>query len=311
GGAGILAAAAFRAFRRSRLATEGLQPLPLSKEALVGIAAAAFLAGAAARAIWIGRLPFPFLEDEVNLITPALALSGTPRDFVNSILPIPLGRPDPHEMIGVAYLELMRGNLRAFGATVTGLRFSSLAAGELSLVTAGLLGRALLPSGGGAAAVLVLAGLRWHAILSLSGWHSIFIVPVLDLSTLLLLRARRGGGSSAALAAGAVMGIGPHVYLASWAAAAALCAFALWPAAGSGGDARRRLLAFLAGFSLVVAPLFVFDQGRQIPYFGRSSRHNLVREIRYQKSLLPAFSAVADALPAPWFIPEPQARHDL
>ena len=77
------------------------------------------------------------------------------------------------------------------------------------------------------------------------------------------------------------MGIGPHVYLASWAAAATLVVFAVWPPARSAGAASRRLLAFLAGFALVVAPLFILKEGRRIPYFGRSGRHNLVREIRY------------------------------
>jgi dolichyl-phosphate-mannose-protein mannosyltransferase len=306
--AGVLAASAFRAFLRSDLAAQPLEPLPLSRRALAVVAAAALVVGIAARAVCIGTLPFPFLEDEVNLVTPALALTGAPHDFADAIFPIPLGRPDPHEMIGVAYLELLRASLHVFGTTITGLRFPSLLAGCLSLLTAGLLGRALLPEGGGMAAILVLAGLRWHAILSLSGWHAILIAPVVDLATLLLLRARRRSQWGAAVASGAVMGIGPHFYLASWAAAAALAAFAVWPPAPA---PRRRLLAFLAGFALTVAPLFVFAQGRRVPYFGRSSRHNLLREIRYQKSLLPAFSVVADALPAPWLIHEPQARHDL
>lgn len=307
-GAGVLAATAFGAFLRSHLATRALEPLPFSRRALQVFGGAALLIGIAARAAWIGTLPFPFLEDEVNLITPALGLSGAPRDFADAILAIPLGRPDPHEMIGVAYLELLRASLHTFGTTVAAVRFPSLLGGVLSLVTAGLLGRALLPAGGGMAAVLVLAGLRWHAILSVSGWHAILIAPIVDLATLLLLRARRRGAWGAALAAGAVMGIGPHLYLASWAAAAVLAAFAAWPPAGK---TRARLLALLAGFALTVAPLFLFAEGRRVPYFGRSARHNLLREIRYQKSPLPAFSVVADALPAPWLIPEAQARHDL
>lgn len=311
--AAVLAAAGFRLFASSRLARERLEALPLSKGVLAAVAAAALLVGIAARAVWIGSLPIPFLEDEVNLITPALALSGTPRDFADSIVAIPLGRKDPHEMIGVAYLELLRSSLRAFGATVTGLRLPSVLGGALSLVTAGLLGRSLFPAGGGTAAVLVLAGLRWHVVLSLSGWHSVLLVPVVDVATLLLLSARRRarGSWASAAAGGAVMGIGPHVYLASWAAAGALAAFAVWPPVPAGGRGGRRLLAFAAGFVLVVSPLFLLKEGRRVPYFGRSSRHNLLSEIRYQKSLLPAFAVVADALPAPWLIPEPQARHDL
>ena len=78
---------------------------------LAVLAAAAISAGLALRASYVATLPIPFLEDEVNLIRPALALTGTSADFADAILPIPLGRPDPHEMIGVAYLELLRASL--------------------------------------------------------------------------------------------------------------------------------------------------------------------------------------------------------
>src|SRR2546429_652474 len=99
------------------------------------------------------------MGDEVNLIGPTLALSGTWQDFTNSIRAIPFGVPDPHEVIGVLYLRLFRGVLEIFGPTITGLRFPSLAGGVLSLVTGTLLGRALLPRGGGALAAAVLAPL--------------------------------------------------------------------------------------------------------------------------------------------------------
>jgi hypothetical protein len=50
----------------------------------------------------------------------------------------------------VLYLELFRVSLRELGTTILGVRFLSAAAGALSLLTAVLLGRALLPGGGGA-----------------------------------------------------------------------------------------------------------------------------------------------------------------
>ena len=132
-GAGWAAAALFRIFERSKLGGEPLGPLPLSRRTLVAVALLAFVAGAAARVALFHRLPIPFLEDEVNLVPVALGLSGSPADFRDSILPIPYGRPDPHEMIGVLYLEYLRKSLHWFGATVAGVRFPSLAAGLLSL----------------------------------------------------------------------------------------------------------------------------------------------------------------------------------
>ena len=277
-GAGVLAAVAFGAFLRSHLATRELEPLPFSRRALWVLAGAALLIGIAARAAWIGTLPFPFLEDEVNLITPALGLSGAPRDFADAILPIPLGRPDPHEMIGVAYLELLRASLGTFGTTVAAVRFPSLLGGVLSLVTAGLLGRALLPGGGGMAAVLILAGLRWHAILSVSGWHAILIAPIVDRRRCSVWargvaaprepprRRRRDGGPV-------------RTCTSSWAAAAALSLRG--PAAG-GVDARR-LLALVAGSALTVRRCSV-REGRRVPYFGDPRATISCRDSRYQKS---------------------------
>jgi hypothetical protein len=40
-------------------------------------------------------------------------------------------------------------------------------------------------------------------------------------------------------------------------------------------------------------------------------RHNVLREIEYRKSLLPVLEAAADALRAPWVLPDPEGRHDL
>src|SRR5262249_45919573 len=173
-------------------------------------------------------LEIPQLEDEVNLIGPALGLSGTWADFANSIRPIPYGVPNPHEMIGVIYLRALRRSLSYWGTSLLGLRFLSLAGGVLSLVTGTLLGRALLPAGGAAMTALVLAGMRWHFILSLTGWPSIWIAPLADLSALLLIGARRRQAAAPALAAGLLIGVGCHLYLSAWIVGAALATFTLW-----------------------------------------------------------------------------------
>ncbi len=101
--------------------------------------------------------------------------------------------------VGVLYLEAFRAALRTFGTTVFGVRFLSAFGGVLSLCTAMLLGRALLPRGGGTLAGLVLAGLRWSLILSRWGWNMIVLAPLLDVATLVALRARRRGRAGAAV----------------------------------------------------------------------------------------------------------------
>jgi hypothetical protein len=310
---GGLAAGAFFLWTRSWLARVAPGPLPLSRSSIAALAAAALTVGLFLRAVWLSKLPFPFMEDEVNLIGPSLALSGTWRDFANSIRAIPFGVPDPHEVIGVLYLRLLRGVLQLFGPTITGLRFPSLAGGALSLVTGTLLGRALLPRGGGALAALVLAGLRWHLILSRNGWHLILVTAMVDVATLFLLRSRASGRAAPAAAAGLLLGTAAHFHIAAWVPAIALFAFSAWPALRHEEPRTRvlRLLACSAALLLAAAPLFLLRQGRATGYFGRTARHNVLLEMRYTKSLLPPFAVAADSLLAPWFLPEPAGWIDL
>jgi hypothetical protein len=311
--AGGVCAALFRLVAESPALSAPLSPLPFSRGALVLLTAAALAAGVGLRIGSARTVSIPFLEDEVNLVTPALELSQTRRDFADAIRPIPYGRPDPHEMIGVVYLRLLRESLNRFGATIFAIRLPSLVGGILSLGTAVLLARALLPGGGATLAAAALAGLRWHLILSVSGWHSILIAPLIDVSALLLLRARRRGSLAASAAAGFAAGAGAHFYLAAWAAGAGLLLFSILPVDGETRRSRTLLRGalFAGGFLFAAAPLFLLHEGRRIPYFGRTSRHSVAREIRIAGSPMPALAAAADALPAPWFLPDPEGRHDL
>jgi hypothetical protein len=287
-------------------------PLPLSRRALAAIAGAALLIGTVVRFAGLSRTPDVLFLDDVSLVPPTLALSGSLGDFSDAIRPVPFGVKKLFGTVGVLYLEAFRASLMAFGTTVFGLRFLSAAAGALSLVTAGLLARSLLPRGGAALAVLALAGLRWHLILSRWGWNMIVLAPVVDLATLLVLHARRRGGAGAA-AAGVVAGLGAHVYLSAWIAGAALGGFCLAPGARDDSPRGRasRALLYAAGFLLAVAPLFLFREGRTIGYFARTRDHNILHEVRYRKSPEPLLSAAADGLVAPWLAPDPTSRHDL
>ena len=313
GAAGALGAAVFFAWARTRAAAEPLAPLPFRGATLAALTLAAVTGGTALRFYELERIPEALWVDDLSLIQPALELTGAPRDFEDAIRATPYGVERPYGSVGVLYLEGYRAALRVAGTTVLGVRLPSALAGAASLVTAALLGRALLPAGGGMLAALVLAGLRWHLILSRWGWNMIVLAPIVDLATLALLAARRRRSVPIALVGGAVAGIGAHVYLSAWPAAAALALFALWPAA-PGESVRARAIrsgVFVLGFAASAAPIFLFREGRSTPYFARTADHNVVLEMRREKSLLPPLAAAADAFASPWLLADPSARHDL
>ena len=325
--AGGAMAGAFVLWSRVPRAGAPLRPLPLPGWLLAALTAAAILAGAGLRFAALDRVPAVMWIDDVSLIRPALALRGAPSDFADAVRPAPFGVPRAYGSVGVLYLEGYRAVLRLWGTTVFGVRFPSALAGVASLGTAALLGRALLPAGGGALAALILAGLRWHLILSRWAWNMIVLAPIVDVATLLVVRARSGKSRSPvwALAAGLVAGLGAHVYLSAWPAGAALGLFLLLPGADAPGastgarppreDAAQsrvlRAAAFGVGFALCAAPLFLLHQGRATPYFARTADHNVFLEIARQKSSMPPVAAAADTLVAPWLLADPSARHDL
>ncbi len=309
--AGGAAGALFLLWSRSRLAAPVLRRFPASPRTTTSIAVAALAVGVFLRVAFLGRLPIPFTNDEVNLITPALELTGTLRDFANSIRGIPYGVPDPHEMMGVAYLYLLRASLGVFGPTVVGLHAVSALGGVLSLFTAAALGRALLPRGGAALTCLVLAGLRWHLILSLRGWHAIVLTALADVAALSVLLARRRGWILAAFAGGIVTGIGAHLYFSAWIIAAALALFLLWPGQTRSNRPTRLAFAFGVGVLAAASPLFLLREGRQHPLFERVTYQNVLVEMRYRRSSMPLFVAIAEPLAAPWFVGDPEALNDL
>ena len=288
-----------------------LEALPFSRRALVALTLAAVAAGAAARVAWIESVPWPMWVDDLSLIAPTRALTGTLADFADPVRAAPYGLPRSFGTVGVAYLELWRIALRELGVTIFSVRFPSIFGGIVSLGTAALLGRALLPRGGGTLAALILAGLRWSLILSRWGWQAVLLAPVVDLATLLLLRARRRGrkGWPIASAAGLVAGLGAHVYLSAWIGGAALALFAGWPVRGDRGRLLR-MAAFALGFAAAAAPLVLVRAPGAPRYFARTSDHNMAMEVR-RAGVRPLVSTAADALAAPWIVPDPTERHDI
>ncbi|MEP6770057.1 MAG: hypothetical protein ABJC61_15390 [Acidobacteriota bacterium] len=311
--AGSLCAAAFLLWSRSAVARAPLDPLPWRATTLAAVAIGAVAAAAAARFTRLSSVPLALWIEDLTLIDPSLALSGTFRDFADAIRPAPFGVARPYGSVGVVYLELFRATLHALGATVFGVRFLSALAGTLSCVTAIALGRALLPRGGGTLAGLVLAGLRWSLILSRWGYVAIVIAPLVDLAALALLRAVRRRSAASAFAGGALLGLGAHVYLATWIALAAFLLFTVWPLEGGPPPARRvrHALAVAAGFALLAAPLFLLREGRRSPYFARAGDQSMARELRAARSPWPTLSSAADAIAAPWWRPDPSPWQDV
>ncbi len=306
--AGAVAAIVFAAGGSGAMRRE-LPPLALPRGALLAIGSLAFVLGAAARLAWIEQIPFPLFHDELLMVPAAVELEGRPADFRDAVRMMRDDAERPAGTVGVLYLEAFRASLRAFGTTVLGVRFLSALAGILSLLTAMLLGRTLLPSGGAALTGLLLAGLRWHLILSRFGWVLIAVVPLLDVAALAALRARRRAGAASAAAAGVLAGLGAHLYLSAWIAAAALGMLLLWP--GGAARPRARLAAILAlAFAATVAPLFLLREGRTAPYFVRAGNHNVLVEIRRNRSAMPVVRAARAALLSPW-LPDPSSTNDL
>jgi hypothetical protein len=297
----------------SRAFEDSIEPLPFSRRTLALLGAAAVLFGAAVRLLWIETMPWPLWIDDLSLLGPTRALAGRWRDFSDPVRAAPYGVPHPFGTVGVAYLELWRLSLRLWGATVFGVRFPSLAGGVLSLATAPLLARSLIPRGGAMLTALVLAGLRWSLILSRWGWQAVLLAPILDVSTIALLRARRRGSLALALFGGLIAGSGAHVYLAAWIGACALVLLAIWPTEGNpAGPARLRLgVAFASGFALLAFPLVFASREGSLPYFVRAGDHNVVIEARRAGSVWPVFAVAADALAVPWFAADPSARQDI
>jgi hypothetical protein len=311
-GAAALGSTVFWLWAR-RLGSREPVALPFSAPVLLAVAVAAISAGVLLRFVELDRRPAWLFVDDLSLVSPTLALKGSVSDFRDSIRPVPFGVPKLFGTVGVAYLEGFRVVLRRFGTTVFGLRFLSALAGCVSLLTAALLGRALLPKGGATLTALVLAGLRWHLILSRWAWNMIVLAPLVDVGTLLLLRARRRASLPASFLAGAVIGLCAHVYLSAWIAAAALLGLSVWPGEPP-LDRRTRVsvgAVFLAGLAVVVMPLFLFHENRMAPYFARTGDHNMFREIRYTGSFLPVLSAAADGLAGPWLTADPSPRQDI
>jgi hypothetical protein len=307
---GLGAAAAGGSYLLSRFCrthSPDLTPMPLSRMARALLLAAALFLGTAIRFVRLDRDPSALWIDNLYIVPQTLALEGKPADFHNAI------RLDPSNgrgNVGVVYLEALRWTLRRFGTTVFGVRFLSALAGALSVLTAALLARSLLPSGGATLAALILAGLRWSLILSRWGWVSVAVAPLADLAALSLLSARRRGSGWAAAGAGLIGGLGTHVYLSAWIAGLGLVILASWPIRGYSRKTALVTLLFLAGFLAAVAPLFLLREGRHAEYFGRMTPRNVVLEAIGSRKPGILVTVVGDSLAAPWLRPDPVARHD-
>jgi hypothetical protein len=257
------------------------------------------------RLVLLASVPETLWIDDVTVIQPALALTGHWRDFTDTVRSLLFGETPGTS--GVLYLEYLRLMLVLFGISASSLRLPATLAGIVSMITTGLLARRLLPRGGATLAIIVIAGLYWSVTMSRIGTIAMVITPLIDIATILLLYAKRQLRIGLSLCAGAVAGLGTHVYLSAWVAAAALILLSLLPSNSPAtvSTVRRRLLVtafFVLGFALTVSPLFIFRAGRSVPYFLRTRQANVINDMRYWRSPLPAFEAASDGITAPWLL---------
>jgi hypothetical protein len=310
--AGVLAAGLFFLWSRTPASAVDTQPLPLSRNTLCLIGWAALGFGVLARVAWLDSIPPTVWIDELAPVRPSLALKGNFSDLADPIRM--LSTDGASSVVGSnVYLEANRFLLHRLGTTLLSIRLPAALGAALSLVTAMLLARTLLPKGGATVAGIVLAGLRWQLILGRFAWNVLALTPIVDLATLLLIRARRRSSLVASAAGGLLAGLGAHVYLGAWIAGAALGVFLLWPQVDGPPLRRRMVLSALygLGFLAAVLPIFLLEKGRPHPYFDRASDQSLLRDLRRTGNGMIPFEIVADSFQAPWLIEDPVRRQDL
>ena len=307
---GIATAGLCLAVATSRWGYRAAVPLPVRRSSLLVLGGTVLLIGILLRVFGTGALR-PLWIDDLSEMRPAIALRGDLTDFRSWSYPVPFREGRWLGSVGTLYLEFFRLCLKALGTTMAGVRAPSAIGGILSLLTAVLLGRGFLPRGGGVLTAIVLAGLRWSLIVSQWGWAAVVVAPVLDLAALSMLEARRRERLAFAALSGAVAGVGAHVHLVAWIAAAGLGLWALWPSTKA-STARRTFLAgaFAFGFLLAALPLLRDDPfGR---YFSRvAGRSRPLPTATIESRVWWSIDAAHDAMTGPWWTPDRWPRHDL
>ena len=310
GTAGLLAAALALFVARSRWGNRAALPLPIRRSSILALGVAVLLVGALLRVAGTSRLD-SLWGDDLSEVRPALELRGQLSDLPPWAYPVPFREGRWGGSVGGLYLEFFHFCLKMLGTTVRGIRAPSVIGGILSLFTAALLGRAFLPRGGGVLAVVILAGLRWSLIVSQWGWSTVFVTPILDLAALSMLAARRRRSVILALLAGAIAGVGAHVHLVAWIAAAGLGLWTLWPSARWRSVRRVPLAAaFAGGFLIAALPLLGDDPFGH--YFSRiDGRSRALARAPIESLVWWNAETAHAAMTGPWWTPDPVTRHDL
>ncbi|HXH28036.1 MAG TPA: glycosyltransferase family 39 protein, partial [Candidatus Polarisedimenticolia bacterium] len=110
------------------------------------------------------------------------------------------------------YADLMGGLFRLAGVSDVTVRLPGAIFGVLTCWGVFLLGAALGQARAGLWGAALLAVSLWHLILSRSGFRAVLLPLLLVMSLALLVEALRRGGRVRSAAAGALFGLGVHVY---------------------------------------------------------------------------------------------------
>ncbi len=240
---GIPAASAEPASRLSR-SGEGL--------AIAGLT----ILAAAARLIWLDRLPFKIDGDAA-----AFALSAA--DFL-TLDPPPLFATGWQAHTNV-YFWLESWSLRLWGRTVFGLRFGSALGGTLSVPAIWWLGREVGGPRLGLLAALALTALPFHLVFSRVGTEVIQMSWITPLVAVCLLRGWREDRWRWSIAGGALIGLSQYIYpgarLIPLLAAAQIGLMALFPPERQ--RSWRRVNRSIGGAALGCALIY----GPIVPYY--------------------------------------------
>jgi 4-amino-4-deoxy-L-arabinose transferase-like glycosyltransferase len=231
-----------------------LSPLATRRALAVGVALAVAAVAVAFRLVRLESVPPGLYVDELLTAGNAIAwrLAADP-DWLGSRPLVAAGWVETSNL----YLAFASTVLRLFGDGLPGIRMVSVLPSLAAVPLLYLLGREVAGRRVGALAAFLLAASQWAARSGRTGWDQVLMVALHLGALALLARALRRDRLLPAAAAGALLGVGLHTYVAARLAALHGAIWQLWevPLASNRKRAIARLVLVAALVGLLALPL--------------------------------------------------------